>query len=120
MSGLTKRKDSNYNLMSEREQTTLANSLNTFYTRFNTYTPPVTVADRDVGDDGMLPSVDAKPDAENIAAAAAELPPEFAVDEVRKQPQRCKVGKASGPDNLCIRILKACAYELAPTFFKLF
>ena len=120
MSGLTKRKDSNYNLMSEREQTTLANSLNTFYTRFNTYTPPVTVADPDVGDDGMLPSDDAEPVAENIAAAAAELPPEFTVDEVRKQLQRCKVGKASGPDNLCTRILKACAYELAPTFCKLF
>ena len=39
MSGLAKPKDSNYDLMSDEEQTTLANSLNTFYTRFNCYTP---------------------------------------------------------------------------------
>ena len=49
MSGLQKPTSNNYNLMSKHEQTTLANELNTFYTRFNG-----SVADPGGGDDGVV------------------------------------------------------------------
>ena len=126
MSGLANKQTTNYDLMSKHEQTTLANSLNSFYTRFNSYTTtnadPVVAADgNDVdgdvavgdagesdGDDGTTP-----------AGSDSELM-EITVDEVRKQFGRCKDGKSSGPDNLSTKILKSCSYELAPIFCKLF
>ena len=40
MSGLAKLKNSYYNSISEEEQTTLTNSISTFYTRSYSYTPP--------------------------------------------------------------------------------
>jgi hypothetical protein len=110
MSGLPKPKDSNHTLMTEQEQTTLASSLNTFYTRFNSYTP----CDGDTDD---VP----KSAAENASPSPnSDEPPTITVDEVRKQFLRCKVGKSSGPDNLSTKILKSCAYELAPVFCDLF
>ena len=98
MSGLAKPKDSNYYLMSDEEQTTLANSLNTFYTRFNNYTPPdaASVPDSASDADTTPPAAD---DDVTTTPAACE-PPEITVEEVRKQFSRCKVGKSSGPDSL--------------------
>ena len=118
MSGLAKPKDSNYDLMSDEEQTTLANSLNTFYTRFNSYTPPdaASVPDSASDADTTPPAAD---DDVTTTPAACE-PPEITVEEVRKQFSRCKVGKSSGPDSLSTKVLKACTYELAPIFCKLF
>ena len=49
MCGLQKPTSNNYNLMSKHEQTTLANELNTFYTRFNG-----SVADHGGGNDGEV------------------------------------------------------------------
>ena len=71
MSGLAKPKDSNYDLMSDEEQTTLANSLNTFYTRFNSYTPP---------DAATVP----------VSASDADTTPPAADDDVTTPPATCK------------------------------
>ena len=110
MSGQAKPKDSNYDLMSNEEQTTLANSLNTFYTRFNNYTPPdaASVPDSASDADTTPPAAD---DDVTTTPTTCE-PPQISVEEVRKQFSRCKVGKSSGPDGLSTKVLKACAYEL--------
>ena len=100
--------------MSDEEQTTLANSLNTFYTRFNSYTPPDAASVP-----GSASDADTTPPAADddvTTPPAAGEPPEITEEEVRKQFSRCKVGKSSVPDRLSTKVLKACAYELAPIF----
>ena len=104
MSGLAKPKDSNFDLMSDEEQTTLANSLNTFYTRFNSYTAldAASVPDFACDADTTPPAAD---DDVTTTPAAGE-PPEITIEEVRKQFSRCKVDKSSGPDGLSTKVLE--------------
>ena len=135
MSGLQKPTSNNYNLMSKHEQTTLANELNTFYTRFNgTVADPGSddgvvdvMADGDsdggvhIGDgsDGNDRDNTAGGDCNSESTDDGQFTP-ITVEEVSKLFSKCKVGKAWGPDNLCTRILKKCCAELAPVFCKLF
>ena len=47
-------------------------------------------------------------------------PPFFSVDEVRMELRRLRPGKAVGPDDVCPRLLRVCADQLAEPFQRLF
>ena len=118
MSGLAKLKNSYYDPISEEEQTSLANSMNTFYTRFYSYTPPddasvpdsASVSDTaSVHNAASAPDVAPVPDSESsvnttVPDAAVDVPTspafcdptEITMEEVIKQFSRCKVGQPSG------------------------
>ena len=120
MSGLSKTKSDNYDLLSPSEQYQLANELNTFYNRF---TPD------DDADQSSSPSeqpgssrCDDQPSSSEPSRPVTDeaMPPEISVEEVRKQLRMCKTDKASGPDELSAKILKSCYFSLAPIFCDIF
>ena len=109
MSGLNKPKTNDYNLMSPAQQQQLADELNTFYTRFS-------VRDRD--DPASHPDDQSASTCSDDTNTYYTLDPadEITPEEVRDQLRRCNTGKASGPDNLCDKILKYCYFELHHIF----
>ena len=120
MSGLSKTKSDNYDLLSTSERYQLANELNTFYNRF---TPD------DDADQSSSPSeqpgnsrCDDQPSSSEPSRPVTDeaTPPEISVEEVRKQLRMCKTDKASGPDELSAKILKSCYFSLAPIFCDIF
>lgn len=76
-----------------------ATELNTFYARFDT---------QDFSVEGG-----------NQLRALLPLDPDepvpFTEEDVRRQPSRCHLGKAPGPDGISARVLKTCGLELSPT-----
>lgn len=81
-----------------------AETLNTFYTRFDT--------------------VDFTKECKALLETLPILEPAhhapFTEEDVRRQLNRCKPGKAPGPDGIQARVLKECAVELAPIMHSLF
>lgn len=82
--------------------TTFANSLNTFYSRF------------DITDYSAVCN-------ELLNALPSDLPttPPFTEVDVRQELSRCKIGKAMGPDGIPARVLKLCAMELSPVLYSI-
>ena len=89
---------SGFDFLSDSEQTKLANDLNNFYVRFD--------------DDALRGNYPNLPDDFDFDAITTE--------EVIKHFKCCKIGKASGPDGICNKILKYCAHDFAPVFTYIF
>ena len=102
MFGLANKQTTNYELKRKHEPTTFANSLNSFYTRLNSYTThnadSEKAADGNFVDGNVAICDAAEADGDDGTAAAgsdSELL-DITVYEVRKQFGRCKEGKSSG------------------------
>ena len=90
--------NSGFDYLSDCEQTELANDLNKFFVRFD--------------DDALRGNYPNLPDDFDFDVITTE--------EVIKYFKCCKIGKASGPDGICNRILKYCAHDFAPVFTDIF
>lgn len=82
--------------------TTFANSLNTFYSRFD-------ITDYSAVCNELL----------NALPSDLLTTPPFTEVDVRQELSRCKIGKAMGPDGIPARVLKLCAMELSPVLYSI-
>ena len=91
ISGLANKQTTNYYLMQKHEQTTFANSLNSFYTRFNSYTTPNADSEKAAdgnyvdGDVAIGEAAEADGDDGTTPAGSDSELLDITIDEVRKQ-----------------------------------